>query len=78
MVHLLIAVATIYTIQMGSTCTHERYVRTYQALERALWGDFTLQPKTKRLVRIKAADVGKLKPLFAQLVLEPIWKVCSQ
>ncbi len=48
--------------------------KTQKALERALWGDVALQPKTKRLVRIKPNDVGKLTPLFAQLVLEPIWR----
>ena len=46
------------------------------ALQRALWGEFAYQPKTKRIVRIKADQQGRAKPLFVQLALEPIWKVC--
>lgn len=45
------------------------------ALQRALWGDFAYQAKTKRIVRIKNDQIGRLKPLFVQLALEPIWKV---
>lgn len=45
------------------------------ALERALWGDYAYQPKTKRIVRIKQDQYGRAKPLFVQLALEPLWKV---
>lgn len=45
------------------------------ALQRALWGDYAYQPKTKRIVRIKSDQAGRAKPLFVQLALEPIWKV---
>lgn len=45
------------------------------ALERALWGDYAYQPKSKRIVRIKQEQYGSLKPLFVQLALEPLWKV---
>jgi ribosome assembly protein 1 len=45
------------------------------SLQRALWGDYAYQPKTKRIVRIKASQQGRMKPLFVQLALEPIWKV---
>lgn len=40
--------------------------------KQALWGDFTYQAKTKRIVRLKAGDRGK--PLFVVLALEPIWR----
>jgi ribosome assembly protein 1 len=50
-----------------------------QKLRRVLWGDFYLDPKTKRVVgRKKAFEGGKgrsLKPLFVQFVLDNIWKV---
>lgn len=45
------------------------------ALNRALWGDYAYQPKTKRIVRIKSDQYGRAKPLFVQLALEPLWKV---
>ena len=46
-----------------------------EALQRALWGDYTYQPKTQRIVRIRAEQQGRARPLFVQLALEPIWKV---
>ena len=50
-----------------------------QKLRRVLWGDFYLDPKTKRVVgRKKAFEGGKgrsLKPLFVQFILDNIWKV---
>ena len=45
------------------------------ALQRALWGDYAYQPKTRRIVRIRGDAAGRAKPLFVQLALEPIWKV---
>lgn len=36
-------------------------------LEQALWGDYAFQAKTKRIVRIKADQAHKLKPLFVQV-----------
>lgn len=46
-------------------------------LRRALWGDFYLDPKTKRVLTRKHLDVSKkvLKPLFVQFVLENVWAV---
>jgi ribosome assembly protein 1 len=38
------------------------------ALRRALWGDYRIDAKAKRIVRIKAAQLGKLKPLFVQVI----------
>lgn len=37
------------------------------ALMRALWGDYRIDAKTKRIARIKAAQLGKFKPLFVQV-----------
>lgn len=42
-------------------------------LQRTLWGDYYVDPKTRRVLR-GAADAGR-RPLFAQLVLENIWAV---
>ena len=44
-------------------------------LEKVLWGDFYLDPKTKRLLGPKHLKGRNLKPLFVQLVLDNIWAV---
>jgi len=44
-------------------------------LERVLWGDFYLDPKTKKVLGQKHLKGRNLKPIFVQLVLEPIWTV---
>ena len=43
--------------------------------QRVLWGDFYLDPKTKRVVSHKHLRGRLLKPLFVQFVLENIWAV---
>ncbi|RMD41976.1 hypothetical protein DV735_g3167, partial [Chaetothyriales sp. CBS 134920] len=45
------------------------------ALEKVLWGDFYLDPKTKKVLAQKHLKGRNLKPIFVQLVLEPIWTV---
>lgn len=45
------------------------------SLEQVLWGDFYLDPKTKRVLAQKHLKGRPLKPMFVQLVLEPIWAV---
>lgn len=44
-------------------------------LEKVLWGDFYLDPKTKKVLGQKHLKGRNLKPIFVQLVLEPIWQV---
>jgi ribosome assembly protein 1 len=44
-------------------------------LEKVLWGDFYLDPKTKRVLSSKHLKGRHLKPMFVQLVLENIWAV---
>lgn len=44
-------------------------------LRRVLWGDFFLDPKTKRVISYKFLRGRRLKPLFVQFVLENIWAV---
>lgn len=44
-------------------------------LEKVLWGDFYLDPKTKRVLGAKHLKGRALKPMFVQLVLENIWAV---
>ena len=44
-------------------------------LRRVLWGDFYLDPKTKRVVSHRKLAGRSLKPMFVQFVLENIWRV---
>ncbi|KAI4086449.1 MAG: hypothetical protein LQ344_007544 [Seirophora lacunosa] len=44
-------------------------------LEKVLWGDFYLEPKTKRVLGSKHLKGRALKPMFVQLVLDNIWAV---
>lgn len=44
-------------------------------LEKVLWGDFYLDPKTKKVLSSKHLKGRALKPIFVQLVLEQVWAV---
>ena len=44
-------------------------------LEKVLWGDFYLEPRTKRILGSKHLKGRALKPLFVQLVLDNIWAI---
>ncbi|KAF9180443.1 Cytoplasmic GTPase/eEF2-like protein (ribosomal biogenesis) [Haplosporangium sp. Z 767] len=44
-------------------------------LRKCLWGDFYLDPKTKRVIGYKGLKGRMLKPLAVHLVLDNIWKV---
>ena len=46
------------------------------ALERALWGDYRLDAKARRIARIRASQQGKHKPLFVQVAHPPV--VCCR
>ena len=46
-------------------------------LEKVLWGDYYLEPKTKRVLGSKHLKGRALKPMFVQLVLDNIWAVYS-
>ena len=44
-------------------------------LRKVLWGDFYLDPKTKRVLNRKHLGKRSLKPIFVHLVLENLWAV---
>lgn len=46
-------------------------------LEKVLWGSFYLDPKTKKVLGPRHLKGRNLKPMFVQLVLEPVWTVYS-
>lgn len=58
--------AHLYSVKLGMKETNLRTV---------LWGDFYLDPKTKRVISYKHLRGRALKPLFVQFVLENIWAV---
>jgi ribosome assembly protein 1 len=58
--------AQIFAVKLGIRETN---------FKRALWGDFYLDPKTKRVISHKHLRGRSLKPLFVQFVLENIWAV---
>ncbi|KAI9208762.1 P-loop containing nucleoside triphosphate hydrolase protein [Polychytrium aggregatum] len=44
-------------------------------LLKVLWGDFYLDPKTKRVIGYRSLKGRSLKPMFVQFALENIWAV---
>lgn len=60
-----------------------RFAQVYSAklgfkesnLRRVLWGDFYLEPKTKKVINNKHLRGRNLKPLFVSIVLDNIWAV---
>jgi ribosome assembly protein 1 len=44
-------------------------------LRRVLWGDFFLDPKTKKVISYKHLRGRNLKPLFVSIVLDNLWAV---
>ncbi|KAK2865152.1 hypothetical protein FQN49_003853, partial [Arthroderma sp. PD_2] len=44
-------------------------------LEKVLWGDYYLDPKTKRVLGPKHLKGRRLSPMFVQLVLDTVWAV---
>lgn len=67
----------------GWAFTVRQFARLYEkklgikqtVLERVLWGDFFLDPKTRRVLSSKHLKGRSLKPMFVQLVLDNIWAV---
>lgn len=47
------------------------------ALLRGLWGDFSFQPKSGRIMKCSSSSSSVNKPMFVQFVLEPLWRVYS-
>ncbi|AET40778.1 GTPase RIA1 Ecym_6404 [Eremothecium cymbalariae DBVPG len=44
-------------------------------LQKVLWGDFYMDPKTKKIINNKGLKGRILKPLFVSLILDNIWKI---
>lgn len=68
----------------GWAFTIDKFVKLYaskldmnrMALQKALWGEYYFDAKSKRVLSKKAAErEGLVKPILAQFVLDPIWSV---
>jgi ribosome assembly protein 1 len=64
-----------FTIKQFASIYEKKLGIKRTALEKVLWGDFYLDPKTKRVLASKHLKGRNLKPMFVQLVLENIWAV---
>ncbi|KAI9683956.1 MAG: Cytoplasmic GTPase/eEF2-like protein (ribosomal biogenesis) [Trizodia sp. TS-e1964] len=64
-----------FTVTQFASLYEKRLGMKKSALEKYLWGDYYLDTKTKKVLGKKHLKGRPLKPMFAQLVLEPIWAV---
>ena len=64
-----------FTIRQFASLYEKKLGIKRSILEKVLWGDFYLEPKTKKVLGAKHLKGRNLKPIFVQLVLETIWTV---
>ncbi|KAL8857553.1 MAG: hypothetical protein Q9178_005881 [Gyalolechia marmorata] len=64
-----------FTVRQFASLYEKKLGINRSVLEKVLWGDFYLEPKTKRVLGFKHLKGRALKPMFVQLVLDPIWAV---
>ncbi|ESZ94573.1 elongation factor 2 [Sclerotinia borealis F-4128] len=64
-----------FTVRQFASLYEKKLGIKRTAMEKVLWGDFYLDPKTKKVLGPKHLKGRNLKPLFVQLVLEQIWAV---
>lgn len=64
-----------FTIQQFAVFYEKKLGIKRSILEKVLWGDYYLDPKTKRILNAKHLKGRTLQPMFVQLVLENIWAV---
>jgi len=64
-----------FTVRQFAALYERKLSIKRSVLEKVLWGDFFLDPKTKRVLGSKHLKGRNLKPMFVQLVLDNIWAV---
>ena len=64
-----------FTAKQFATFYEKKLGIQRRVLEKVLWGDYYLDPKTKRILAPKHLKGRVLKPIFVQLVLENVWAV---
>ncbi|KAG9235230.1 P-loop containing nucleoside triphosphate hydrolase protein [Amylocarpus encephaloides] len=66
-----------FTVRQFASLYEKKLGIKRTVMEKVLWGDFYLDPKTKKVLAQKHLKGRALKPMFVQLVLEQIWAVYS-
>lgn len=64
-----------FTVRQFASLYEKKLGMKRTAMERVLWGDFYLDPKTKKVLAQRHLKGRALKPMFVSLVLEQIWAV---
>jgi ribosome assembly protein 1 len=64
-----------FTVRQFASLYEKKLGIKRNVMEKVLWGDFYLDPKTKKVLGQKHLKGRALKPMFVQLVLEQIWAV---
>ena len=64
-----------FTIRQFASFYEKKLGIKRSILEKVLWGDYYLDPRTKRVLSSKHLKGRALKPMFVQLVLDNIWAV---
>lgn len=64
-----------FTVRQFASLYEKKLGMKRTAMEKVLWGDFYLDPKTKKVLAQKHLKGRPLKPMFVQLVLDQIWAV---
>lgn len=64
-----------FTVRQFASLYEKKLGIKRSILEKVLWGDFYLEPKTRRILGSKHLKGRALKPMFVQLVLDNIWAV---
>ncbi|RAK75728.1 GTPase RIA1 [Aspergillus fijiensis CBS 313.89] len=62
-----------FTVRQFAVIYEKKLGINREILEKVLWGDYYLDPKTKRVLGQKHLKGRALKPMFVQLVLDSIW-----
>ncbi|PYI26955.1 P-loop containing nucleoside triphosphate hydrolase protein [Aspergillus indologenus CBS 114.80] len=62
-----------FTVRQFAVIYEKKLGIKREILEKVLWGDYYLDPKTKRVLGQKHLKGRALKPMFVQLVLDSIW-----
>jgi ribosome assembly protein 1 len=64
-----------FTVRQFAAIYEKKLGIKRSVLEKVLWGDFYLDPKTKKVLGQKHLKGRNLEPIFVQLVLKTIWTV---
>lgn len=64
-----------FTVRQFAALYEKKLGIKRSVLEKVLWGNFYLDPKTKMVLGPKHLKGRNLKPLFVQLVLDQVWAV---